>query len=383
MFDPSQPPWVDDDEESVAAASVADASHDLVDLLAKPYDEPKWLVRAFGWAPGAPHLVAGYGFSGKTMALQAAALAIASGRPVWGYYRARKGRVLHLDYEQGLELTTQRYRRLMRGHDISVERGAIDLRSRPELDLRLAPGARGRWVEACSGYDLVIIDSFRASSNVDENDSHAAEPLDMLLDVSLRTGATFVVIHHARKATEGEARHGIRGSAAIYDACASVLVLGGAKGEPPKASHEKNKIDGTLVDDFSLSIQDVASPDHLPDSASDDARRAHARWGLRVTTMGTEAAEAVKVDKARAKASAAREASLDRVRRVLDRAGAAGLSSAEVRRKASELAHLEAGRGLRHATVDELLEELEATGRVERDAMGRGANARWRTRGSA
>jgi hypothetical protein len=61
------------------------------------------------------NLIAGYGFTGKTIAAQALALAIASGGRVWDMFAARSGRVLHLDYEQGQRLTNERYQRLARG----------------------------------------------------------------------------------------------------------------------------------------------------------------------------------------------------------------------------------------------------------------------------
>ena len=57
--------------------------------LAAPLPDVEYLVCEIGLVAGggAPHLFAGYGFSGKTLALQAMALALAAGCPVWGAYR--------------------------------------------------------------------------------------------------------------------------------------------------------------------------------------------------------------------------------------------------------------------------------------------------------
>jgi len=49
--------------------------------LAEPLPELPWLVPALGIAPGAPVLVAGYGYSRKTLAAQSLLLSVASGQP--------------------------------------------------------------------------------------------------------------------------------------------------------------------------------------------------------------------------------------------------------------------------------------------------------------
>src|SRR5450432_1616137 len=72
----------------------------------------KYLLEAFDICPGAPTLIAGAGFTAKTVALQSAALSIAAGLKVWGQFSARAGRVLHVDYEQGAHLTRKKYQRL-------------------------------------------------------------------------------------------------------------------------------------------------------------------------------------------------------------------------------------------------------------------------------
>src|SRR5690606_22848452 len=90
--------------------------------------------------------------------------------------------------------------------------------------------------------------------------SEIRRPLDMLSRVSERTGTVFLVIHHARKPGQGEtagSRYGIRGSGSIYDACSTVIVMSGAKGEPVKVTHEKDRLRGAPHEDFYLQIEDV------------------------------------------------------------------------------------------------------------------------------
>jgi hypothetical protein len=214
-------------------------------------------------APGAPVLVAGYGYSGKTIAAQALALACASGSLVWEAHRAaRPCRVLHLDYEQGQYLTRRRYQRLAQGAGLSLG----DLGQRLELSamprFRLdAQGAEDSIRRACAGFDLIIIDSLRASIGLDENDSKVRQPLDTLARVSELDGAVFLVIHHARKPqadSPGGATMAIRGSGALFDACACVYVFEGqGEGRPALVHHVKERITGTLLPALELHIGDT------------------------------------------------------------------------------------------------------------------------------
>lgn len=234
-----------------------------VDGLFAPLPPVPWLVPSLDMCPGAPTLFAGFGFSGKTLAAQSLALSVAAGFALWGSLSiGRRGRVVHLDYEQGSRLTSERYQRLARGADLEIAalRGQLGVAVLPKLFLSDAASLEVL-SRACEGAALLIVDSLRASApDVDENASDVRRVLDMLTALSERTGVVVVVIHHARKPSRedaGGARMAIRGSGAIFDACGSVLVFGAAKGEPVQVSHEKARTSGILAEDFSLQIEDV------------------------------------------------------------------------------------------------------------------------------
>jgi len=258
----------------------------------------RYVVKAIDLCPGAPGLWAGYGYSGKTVAAQSAALSIAAGiGNVWGSFAAPQGKVLHLDYEQGSRLTRERYQRLAVPNMLGPTDvdGRLTLVTMPPLYLDQAT-AEAEIERVVDGYHLVLVDSLRASApTLDENSSEARRVLDMLSRVSERTGAAVVVIHHARKpnaAQLGGAKMAIRGSGALFDACGSVLVFEGSEhGGPTRVSHEKARASGTLADDFELEISDVpdgpnpragllvaaaAAPprDHVADTLSRDRRLA-------------------------------------------------------------------------------------------------------------
>jgi AAA domain len=219
------------------------------------------LIGALDICSGAPSLWAGYGFSGKTAAAQSAAVSIAAGVPVWQRFKARRGRVLHLDYEQGERLTRDRYQRIAGGLGL----GPSDLEDRlmlvsmPTVYLD-DPDSEAFIASQVEGFDLVIVDSLKAACpTLDENSSAARVPLDRLTRISEKTGTVFVVIHHSRKPSMtrgGGAKMAIRGSSALFDASGSVLIFNGEKDKPKRVSHEKARTSGICADTFQLRIED-------------------------------------------------------------------------------------------------------------------------------
>jgi hypothetical protein len=225
-----------------------------------------WLCKDLSIAPGAPTLVAGYGYSGKTVSLQALAMAVATGRKAWGRFAVAQGNVLHLDYEQGRHLTQLRYQRLALAMGIWDEQDLarnLDLLTLPPTYLD-APGELERLVQLCEGRRLCVIDSLKAAfPSADENSSDVRQYLDALTRVSDTTGCVMLVIHHARKPSkdhEGMAAMAVRGSGAIFDACAGVFLWLGRKGQPTTVVHDKARFTGRTVEDFSLEVVDVALP---------------------------------------------------------------------------------------------------------------------------
>lgn len=259
-WDDGPPPQAYDAEPPRAADPLAFLTCGT-DVIFRPLPPVPWAVEGLRLCPGAVSMVAGFGYSGKTVAAQAMAVSIAAGVPVWDRFACRQGRVLHVDYEQGSRLTFERYQRLARG--LEIEQRELDGRLRVavlptmRLDSVEAEATLSRAAEGCV---LGIVDSLRAGApTLDENASEIRIPLDMLSRVSERTGCAWLVLHHARKPSQdatGGARMSIRGSGALYDACSSVLVFEGRKNEPVLVHHEKDRATGQTLEDFELRIFD-------------------------------------------------------------------------------------------------------------------------------
>jgi hypothetical protein len=257
---------IDFEKPAANGASGSGAEIVLLDApgIAAPLPDLAYLVREIGLVAdaGPPHLVAGYGYSGKTLAMQSLALSLSAALPVWGFYSCRDARrVIHVDYEQGERLTRIRYKRLARAMSLDLASLGDGLALTVMPPIQLAREHAPRWFDLMAGRQLIIVDSLRAAtSGEDENSSQIRGALDMLGEVSERTGCRALVIHHARKPSEdspGGGRFAIRGSSAIYDASDSAYVFSASKGDPIRVSHERAKSHGETIDDFALAISDV------------------------------------------------------------------------------------------------------------------------------
>ncbi len=235
----------------------------------EPLPPTPWVFRDLLICPGRPSMFAGYGFSGKTLLSQALFVAAASGREAWGHFATGAPvRCRHLDFEQGSHATRKRYQRLLAGMGVDLEElgDRLELAVFPSVYLN-SPGAMDAYARASEGCGLVLLDALRgATPGEDENDSKVRVCLDLLARVSEKTGATFVVDHHAGKPKDNHSdpRMVLRGSSSIYDACGSVLVLTGEKNEPRLVRQVKApaEAEGSAVDDFHLRIEDVAVGDN-------------------------------------------------------------------------------------------------------------------------
>ncbi len=231
------------------------------ELFAKQQDAA-FLVPALGIAPGAATGFFGQGFVGKTIIAQDFGISVALGQPLFGVYSTRRGKVIHLDHEQGLRITATRYQRMarVRGAWADDFRGWLDVAIHPRLNLT-TPGAEDHYVRLFDGHALAIVDALKgATPGIDENSSEMRDYMGRLSRASERTGCAVLLIHHAGKTVVGGERprkESGRGSSAIFDECQSVFVLTAGKGEPIRVSHEKDRELGHVLDDFGMRVEDV------------------------------------------------------------------------------------------------------------------------------
>lgn len=250
------------------------------DVLALPLPPLHWICERLRLAKESVSMFAGYGYSKKTMTLQAAALAHASGRPLFGLLNMTRGRALHVDYEQGSRLTRERYQRMARaqGIDLAALGNALGVATFPRLRLSDLD-AEDELTRVLDGYTFAVFDSLRAGApDVEENSSEIRSVIDAAARAGKKVGCAVAIIHHARKPSPdaNSGKFQIRGSSAIFDACDEVWIFEAEKGEATKVSHEKDRLTGVEVEDFYLDVADVTGPNGDP------------RWGLEVKHVDRE-----------------------------------------------------------------------------------------------
>jgi hypothetical protein len=213
---------------------------DVDDLLA-PLPPVDFLSRDLQWCVGRPATIVGVGGCGKTIAIQSAALSLASGvRPIWDHFPVgRRSRVLHLDHDNGTRATQRRYQRLAFGMGLSADDLRGFLRFVPGPKIRLTDQrARDAYRRAVEGWDLCILDSLRGfTTGVDENDARIRDCFDqILMSVSEDTGCAFVVLHDMDTGAAQKPDHESgSGSPAILDGSGSQLRFVLVCGEPSHA----------------------------------------------------------------------------------------------------------------------------------------------------
>ena len=330
--------------------------------IAEPLEPLVWLCEGLRIARESVTIIAGYGYSRKTLYAQALALAIASGSRALGVYSTTQAPVLHIDYEQGTRITRERYQRLARAAGVNLAEALLHVVTFPRFKLN-DPRAQEVIAEMLekTKAGLVIIDSFRASvAGIDENSSEIREHIDMVGREVKRVKAAAEFIHHARKpAADGKAggKYSLRGNGAIFDAPDSVFIFSGEKGEPTVVDHEKDRLIGTELPSFGLDSADVE-------------RDGDPRWGLRVVHLeGEQMRESANVKKA-AGEDVGRKASVEKLRVYLT-----GLPNLTWKGSRSNLSKQVGGT---NAVTMAALGDLISTGRIVETIKSRTTDAlRW------
>ena len=240
-----------------------------------------WMCEGLRLAPGGVTLFAGYGDSAKSIFVQYLIMCIVTGTPIFGKFPVTKGNVLHLDYEQGVRLSRERYQRIGRGMNVELDDlpdGALRFAAFPDiyLDDGKAEEALRATVDEMP-VTIIAFDSFKAGCpDTEENSSAARKPLDMLTRVC-GDARSVLGIHHSRKPPQdggrnSDPRMSIRGTGAIYDGVFGAFVLERERDDqdsPIRVHHVKERMRGRRLDTFGFRVLDVAK-------GSDP------HWGLRV-----------------------------------------------------------------------------------------------------
>lgn len=180
------------------------AAETWTDLHAAEIPEPPSILGDV-LRPGGFLLLSGKPYSGKSMLMLQAAVAIATGKPLFGL-DTTKTRVAILS----MELTRPALQRRLRSIDPDVAAGEnIILLSREELgavDLLMPEDVEGlRGLIEAKEIGLVMLDPLRRITRGDEKKSEDMIRLcESIDDLRYGTGAAFWIAHHDRKSSQGD-----------------------------------------------------------------------------------------------------------------------------------------------------------------------------------
>jgi len=172
------------------------AKSEAATYLIEPWLPPQTIVQVYG-----------YSGHGKSLFLQHAMAALASGRKYFGPFEVgRPGRVLYLDWENGMGTLARRLQELGSAHGDTGERLNIWT---PFLDdrgmnLNTPEGLRvlQEWIEWARP-DVVVIDTLRSAyPGLEENSAAEWAKIGQLATKIRNAGMAVVLVHHSNKPNE-------------------------------------------------------------------------------------------------------------------------------------------------------------------------------------
>jgi hypothetical protein len=172
------------------------------ELAALEIPEPDWLIE--GWLPAGLTILAGAPSTGKSFLAMDISLAVATGGMALGSKAPQLTAVLYLGADSRFKTLQRRFIRICAGR-------AIEWPANWFLDERLFDLSDGKAVARLSAQiqereiGLVVIDTLRRYTTVDENDSsQVAGVISILRELAQRTGVSILLVHHMRKPRDGQ-----------------------------------------------------------------------------------------------------------------------------------------------------------------------------------
>lgn len=179
-----------------------DAEQLLQESGSKEYLIEPWLPK------GTIVQVYGYSGHGKSLFVQHAMAALASGRKYFGPYEVgQPGRVLYMDWEMGMGTIARRLMELRKIHGDTQDRLNIwaPFVDGEDIDLRRREGLQRlqQWIELAEP-DVVVLDTVRSAyPGLQENNADEWAQINKLAVRLRNSGLSVILVHHSNKPGEG------------------------------------------------------------------------------------------------------------------------------------------------------------------------------------
>ncbi len=165
----------------------------LSELLARKYDEPRWIVDKLVQSEGIT-AISGVPGCYKTFIVLEIAKRIANGEQLFGTYSTTKCGVMIIDEEGGERLLHTRFKLLDTASDANIITMSYQ-------DFKLRTHDINQIVSECKmcNIKLVILDSLVRIHTGNENDAKDMAKVHNLLRIFTKEGITVIITHHNRK----------------------------------------------------------------------------------------------------------------------------------------------------------------------------------------
>lgn len=219
-----------------------------------------YMIDEFCLEPGQVCRIIGSGFSGKTNAMIDLLLAAVTNGKWLGKFQVKMKpgkKAMFIALEGSLKRLMKRANRIgtARGIKYNEVFDRLILNHKPNIRFN-HPELYNEYVSLLSNawkeFGLIIIDNQRTlAPSVKENESDGRWILDVLSDVSERTGAVIIVLHHTGKDESRE-----RGSSGFWDATGCQWLLKG-RGRAPKVLEQVKSVEDLYPDNIGIVFEDV------------------------------------------------------------------------------------------------------------------------------
>ncbi len=226
--------------------------------------ENNYMIDEFCLEPGQVTRIIGSGFSGKTNAMIDLLLAAATDGKWLNKFQVKmpkNKKAMFVAFEGSEKRLMKRVNRIGTARGIKFDDIFDRLVLNHKPGFRLSdPNQYENYVNVLSmgwkEFGLIIIDNQRTlAPSIKENDSDSRWILDVLSDVSERTGAVIIVLHHTGK---DEARE--RGSSGYWDATGCQWLLKG-RGRAPKVMEQVKSVEELYFEPIGIEFKDVGEID--------------------------------------------------------------------------------------------------------------------------
>ncbi len=213
------------------------------ELLRMEISEPEFVVECYVPAEGITYKGGKAGI-GKTFIAIHIAVAVATGTKFMGKFKTKKGAVLYIDEENGLEIMKSRLKKIALGLGIvEDELENIYFMVLKDFKISLKQVTELEKIIQEKQIKLIIIDSLVRVFLGDENSATDVRTIfNLLKSLCHEHNLAVIILHHSRKTNDDMGQDDLRGSSDIAASATSIILIGKERSGELSLTQDKLRI---------------------------------------------------------------------------------------------------------------------------------------------